>query len=454
MMTVNTKEKARCFEIIEEMTKKILELEQQGYSCEYYKVIIGKVKGIEGNLKLERDFDRTVCGYAFKPGLAEQLEKRYESMVKIFEEAKNNLHIDKEKDENLNLLLEEGNENLNYDIDTKKLEDYIQRIIPYFSSVIKKDCIMPLAELTYKIIKVEYSQKFTTNMLYIIRPYNGIIIKALPIYEHVCKYLDIDLHKYGINKTNKYFDGYLIEKIVEKDNKNFIPLDERLEQLRRKKINNKNNQEALDNEDVSSKELNCQNNQTISINENKILNIYINLLKKIMKLIGLKKESLDDNAITSSSKDLELKEEEVPKIYKAALKRVSISGEITAFNTNSSRRIEHSSFMVNYEIYVKYNKSHPEAAYEILTGKKIPVVDSETKVEEELPPAFIERKIKEDTIDFYKITKEYDEEFRTYLESNKDRLDKQLEIWEYEGKKAIYQNLIKEEGVSHQKVLK
>ena len=82
MMTVNTKEKTRCFEIIEEMTKKILELEKQGYSCEYYKVIIGKVKGIEGNLKLERDFDRIPYEYVFKPGLGKELEKRYESMYK------------------------------------------------------------------------------------------------------------------------------------------------------------------------------------------------------------------------------------------------------------------------------------------------------------------------------------------------------------------------------------
>lgn len=458
MMTVNTKEKHRCFELIEEIEKKISELEQQGYSCEYYQVRIRQVKGIEGNLKLERDFDRIPYEYVFKPGLGKELEKRYESMVKILEEDKNNLHIDKEKDKNLKLLLEETKENLNYDIDTKKIEEYMQRIIPYFSCVIKKDYIIPLAEMIYQIIKIEYSQKFTTNMLYIIRPNNGMIIKALPIYEHVCKYLDMDLHKYGINETNRYFDGYLIEKIVEKDNKNFIPLDERLKHLKREKSNNKNSQEVPAKEDqkqesLIEKELESKSPSSPA-NENIILTMYKKILKEIMKLISSEKVHTNNDAPILPDKTIEPPLKEEVKIYKAALKRVSISGEITAFNANSSRRIEHSSFMVDYEIYVKYNKNHPEEAYEILTGKKIPVVDSETKVEEELPPAFIERKIKGDMLDFYKITQEYNEEFKTYLKSNKDRLGKQLEIWEYEGKKAIYQNLIKEEEESYQKVLK
>lgn len=454
MMRVNTKEKDRCFEIIEEMAKKILELEQQGYSCEYYKARIIEVKGIEGNLILERDFDRTPYGYNFKLGLGRALEKRYESMIKILEKDKDSLHIDKEKDKALELLLEEAKENLNYDADIKKLEDYIQRIIPYFSCVIKKDYIMPLAELTYQIIKVEYNQRFTTSMLYTIRPYNGMLIKAHPLYKDICECLNMDLHKYGIDKKDRYFDGYLIEEIVKKDNKNFISLDERLEHLKSEKLNNKTRQESLKNEDgtlecSNNKELNCQNNQTLSINKN---NIYNNLLKKAMKLIFPKKESSNDNIIITSDKDIKTSPEEETKIYKAALKRVSMYGETTAFSANSDSRIEASAVMLFDEIFVRYNNNQKEA-YEILTGKKIPVVDSETKTEEELPPVFIERKMKEDTIDFYKVTQPYEEEIKTYLESDKDRLSKQLEIWEYEGKKAIYNNLIREEE-SHQKVLK
>ena len=456
MMRVNTKEKDSCFEIIEEMEKKILELEQQGYSCEYYKARIIEVKGIEGNLILERDFDRTPYGYNFKLGLGRALEKRYESMIKILEKDKDSLHIDKEKDKVLELLLEEAKENLNYDIDIKKLEDYIQRIILYFSCVIKKDYIMPLAELTYQIIKVEYNQRFTTNMLYTIRPYNGMLIKAHPLYKNICECLNMDLHKYGIDKKDRYFDGYLIEEIVKKDNKNFISLDERLEHLKSEKLNNKTRQESLKNEDgtlecSNNKELNCQNNQTLSINKS---NIYNNLLKKAMKLIFPKKESSNDNIIITSDKDIKTSPEEETKTYKAALKRVSMYGETTAFSANSDSRIEASALMWFYEIYVKYNKNHPEEAYEILTGKKIPVVDSKTKTEEELPPAFIERKMEEDTIDFDKIMNSYEGEIKTYLLEDKDRLSKQLEIWEYEGKKAIYQNLIKKEEESHQKVLK
>lgn len=459
MMTVYTKEKARCFEIIEEMEKKISELEQQGYSCEYYKAEIKEVKGIEGNLKLDRDFDKTPYGYVFKVGIGDAVEREYKSMLKVLEEDKDNLYIDEEKNKEIELLLKEAKENLKYNIDNKKLEDYIQRIKPYFSCVIKKDYIKPLAELTYQIIKVEYNQRFTTKMLYFIRPYNGMIIKARPIYEDVCECLDNDLHKYGIDKTDRYFDGYLIEKIVEKENINFVPLDERLEHLRSKKLNNQNNQGLSVNEDktqkcLSNKELNCSNNQISSINKNRFLNMYKNLLKKVMELIISKNGSTTNNSSISLDKNIETSSEEESKIYKAILKRVSISGETTAFYANSDSRIEASAVMWFYEIYVKYNKNHPEEAYEILTGKKIPVVDSQTKTEEELPPAFIERKMKEDRIDFYKVTQPYEEEIKIYLESDKDRLSQQLEIWEYEGKKAIYQRLIREEEEPYQKVLK
>lgn len=425
-MLVDTEEKTRCLELIEELEKQIEELEQQGYSCDYFEKRINAVKGIEGNLRLERDFKRTPYGFVIKDGIS-ALEKQYDKALKMLVKDKYNLRIDKKRDRELEQLLKDAKENLNYDIDNQELEDYIQRIIPYFSCIIKKDCIIPLAETIYQIIKVEYSQSFTTNMLHIIRPQISLLKITKPIYKEICNCLERDLHKYDIDTKGKYFDGYLIEEIVEKENENFIPLDERLEYLRSKKLNNQNSQE-----------LSITEEKTFIIN--RILDIYKNLLKQIRRLIVIKKENSNDNA------------EEDVKIYKAALKRVSMYGEITALFSNSNFRTEASAVMLFDEIFVRYNNNQKEA-YEILTGKKIPVVDSETKTEEELPPVFIERKMNEDTIDFYKVTQPYEEEIKTYLESDKDRLSKQLEIWEYEGKKAIYNNLIREEE-SHQKVLK
>lgn len=428
-MLVDTKEKNRCFELIEEIEKEIEELEQQGYTCDYFKERINAVKGIEANLRLERDFERTPYGFVFKDGIS-ALERQYEKALKMLVKDKYNLRIDKKRDRELEQLLKDAKENLNYDIDNQELEVYIQRITPYFSCIIKKDYITPLAETIYQIIKVEYNQSFTTNMLHIIRPQTRLLKITKSLYKEVCKCLDKDLYKYDIDTKNKEFDGYLIEEIVEKENKNFISLDERIEYLRRKKLNNQKNQE-----------LSMPEDETLIINRDRILNIYKNLLKQIRSLIVIKKDNGNDNS------------EEDVKIYKAALKRVSMYGEITALSSNCSFRTEVSAFMPFDEIYVKYNNNSKEAC-EILTGKKIPIVDSKTKVEEELPPAFIEREMMGDTIDFYKIIQPDERDFKTYLESDKDRLSKQLEIWEYEGKKAIYQNLIRKEEESHQKVLK
>ena len=420
--------RTRCFELIEEIEKEIEELEQKGYNCDYFKKSINKAKAIEGDLRLDRDFEKTPYGYHLK-GCIRSLEEKYEKAITMLIRTKYSIYIDKKRDRELEQLLKDAKENIDYDIDNQKLEDYIQRIRPFFSGIIKKDSFISLAETIYQIIKVEYNLSFTTNMLYSIKPQIGFLNITKSLYKEICKCLDKDLYKYNIDKKNKVFDGYLIEEIVEKENKNFIPLDERLERLRSK---NQNNQEASLDED-----------ETLILNRNRILNIYKNMLKKIRELIVIKKNNDNDNS------------EEDVKIYKAALKRRSMYGEITALTTNSIFfRTEASAFMTFIDIYVKYNNHHPKEAYEILTGKKIPVVDSRTKEEEKLPPSFIERKMEEDTIDFYKNDQPDERDFKIYLKEDKDELSKKLEIWEYEGKKAIYQNLIRKEEESHQKVLK
>ena len=83
------------------------------------------------------------------------------------------------------------------------------------------------------------------------------------------------------------------------------------------------------------------------------------------------------------------------------------------------------------DVYVLYDELHPEAAYEIITGRKIDVLSS---TEGNLPTMFIERK-NEDTEKFDIL---WPNELEDYLKIEKDTLNKQLDYWEYEGKKGIY----------------
>ena len=416
MMLINTEEKRRCFELIKYLEKQIERLEQQGYSCEYYKSGIKKVKNIEGGLKLDRDFERTPYGYVFKNSLGSSLRKRYEYSLEELEKYKNELHINEKNDKKLEQILKNIQENLNYDIENEKVENYIRQVTPYLSSMIKKEDIKPLAEVIYKLIKVEYNNKFTTRMLRIIRSYGTYFnipnIKDetdKTVISAVYKCLNKDLCKYNINQTALYFDSYLIEEIVKKENKNFITLDERLKGYIFKK-------------------------------NSSIYNILLNKLEQLK--LKIKTLASDGPLLTQK-----------PNVYKAALKRVDVHGEITSFSSHSDS-LTRFELQAPDEIYVTYNKLHPKEAQEILTGKRIDVVDSETKEKNNLPIAFIERKIKNGIISFYSILPSDEIDFELYLNKDKDELNRQLEVWMYEGKKGLYKKLTDEQERSQQKVFK
>ena len=456
---IETEEKYKCLKLIEELEDKITNLENQGYDCSYYKAGIEVIKNTERFLNFKRDCEKTPYEYKLRDNVYWELEDQYKKYLNILEQYKNSLIIDKEKDKELEQFIEVAKKHINYEIDKDLLDEYIEKLYLNLSTIIKKEDIKPLASIIYRTIKVEYNEAFTTKML---RRLNDSIypIKRTSIFfvmlneecnqvilEEVYKLLCEDLKKYNINSSTKNFDSYLIEEIVKKDNKAWIPLEERI------KISTNN---YISSELESPIQKNSDKYKSL---RQKLLLLKEKLLRKINNINNntqiplremIKNITNDEDLNTIAVKSTEAVGS-VPGIYRTAVKRVSTFGVIdSSVNKYYGEPIEEAQ-MIPETIFVEYNPNNKGIAIEVVTGRIIPVVVSSLVKAKELPPLFIELN-KDGKFDSHWFP--CPGELKSYLNLDKENLNKQLDIWEYEGKKAIYHKLITEEEIYYQKVLK
>lgn len=428
MVTIKTKEKEKCFELIKELEEVISSLEKQGYNCEYYKAGIEVVKNTESNISTH-DFIKTSYGPDLKYGVAMVLQDHYVARLKDLKKYKSELMISEEQDKKLEELLSRADKEIQYDMNRKLLVDYINQLTPYLRTVIKNSSIPSLAKIIYRIIKVEYSQNFTTEMLSRLNSSMFPIMKTeifsvmteteryQTIISEVERYLNEDLKKYNIS-TSKPVDSMVIEQIVTQDNKNFISLDDRLADYK------------IDASNFPTTEEEKSSGKTTTFYRalrDKLLFLKDKWSKKVQPEPPTFEEEV---GIIINSPNLKDPNNTNIGIYEAQLKRPYELGVTTVFHKRSRSNIRRE-LLPPDALYVLYDELHPEAAYEIITGRKIDVLSS---TEGNLPAMFIERK-NEDTEKFDIL---WPKELEDYLKINKDTLNKQLDYWEYEGKKGIY----------------
>ena len=427
MVTIKTKEKEKCLEQIKELEEVISSLEEQGYNCEYYKAGIEVMKNTESNISTH-DFIKTSYGPVLKYEVAMDLQDKYVAYLKDLEKYKSELVMSEEQNKRLEELLSRADKEIQYDMDSKLLVDYTNQLTPYLRTVIKNTQIPSLAKIIYRVIKVEYSQNFTTEMLSRLNSSMFPIMKTKifsvmtetecyqTIINEVERCLNEDLKKYNIS-ASRHVDSIVIEQIVTQDNRNFISLDDRLADY---KIDTRNFPIV---EQKPSE---------------KATTFYRALRDKLLFLKGKWSKKVqpepptfeEEVGIIINSPNLKDPNSINIGIYEAQLKRPYEFGVTTVFHKRSRSNIRRE-LLPPDALYVLYDELHPEAAYEIITGRKIDVLSS---TEGNLPAMFIERK-NEDTEKFDIL---WPNELEDYLKIDKDTLNKQLDYWEYEGKKGIY----------------
>ncbi len=426
--TIKTKEKEKCLELIKELEEVISSLEKQGYNCEYYKAGIEVIKNTESDISTH-DFIKTSYGPDLKYGVAMVLQDNYLAHLKELEKYKSELIIREEQDKKLEEILSRADKEIQYDMDSKLLIDYIDQLTPYLRTVIKNSSIPSLAKIIYRIIKVEYSKNFTTEMLSRLNSSMFPIMKTKifsimteteryqTITNEVERYLKEDLKKYNIS-ASKPVDSMVIEQIVTQDNKSFVSLDDRLADYKIDASNFPTVEEEKPSEKTTT---------FYRALRDKLLFLKDKWSKKVQPEPPTFEEEVGIIINTPNLKD--------PNntnigIYEAQLKRPYEFGVTTVFHQRTRSNIRRD-LLPPDALFVLYDELHPEAAYEIITGRKIDVLSS---TEGNLPAMFIERK-NEDTEKFDIL---WPNELEDYLKIEKGTLNKQLDYWEYEGKKGIY----------------
>ena len=215
MVTIKTKEKEKCLEQIKELEEVISSLEEQGYNCEYYKAGIEVMKNTESNISTH-DFIKTSYGPVLKYEVAMDLQDKYVAYLKDLEKYKSELVMSEEQNKRLEELLSRADKEIQYDMDSKLLVDYTNQLTPYLRTVIKNTQIPSLAKIIYRVIKVEYSQNFTTEMLSRLNSSMFPIMKTKifsvmtetecyqTIINEVERCLNEDLKKYNISADFKF----------------------------------------------------------------------------------------------------------------------------------------------------------------------------------------------------------------------------------------------------------